>query len=413
MAIVEPGLPFILDANEHEKSISSQLVNHFGKCIYLNYDAFKVSMSVHPLPCYDRPIVDTIYRAEKTSVESFIVYYGVQIIYQDLKNTKCVGLWISHVDLPTLSYIPIVPNKPFRNIKRAPPSLFAPGPVFDMMTTDQPSAMERSRRTDMAARILMEYTLWEYAHRVLESGNGDDSEFDADRVFVIDPLYRYDLESLDGRLIKPSTLYRNDQLIVGSREIAVRLVSYAKNIQRVDPVRVHAYRHYTFLQTIYDRPSDLVSQHQQESVFDFPNHGSISTYIAMRSVDMVSSTIYDLQANQKKALVYGHPDVNMYQPTATTQLGLCMAQCTVTDSYNDAVKIAWQWDRDRINAGWDGVDIDVDTIDDIRSIHIYDQYEKTWRRELINDENRRRIFLIEYSTGLFAALLPLDVHRYI
>lgn len=389
-----------------------QTLNNYGKCVYLHFEDYNISMSVHPQAPFDYPISDKFYSASLEEIRNFFSKYNknededykIKILYQDVKDGKLIGLWIESKPFPYPYYIPLAPSAKLKSIQTADDHFVAPG-----KRTNELSLVEKEHHLKILSTILREYTIAIAAR--------DPENFSIDGSFEIIEEHTYNIEALHHRIdLTDDTIMYNGKLIVSSKEIAKRLYDHALTMKKNDPAGFRKYITHTFIQHDLQNVMDFDIQ---EDVSIFSEEFHIEDFIEMNKTNNTRTIRTSFPAKQKLAEVYGPSQVVKHKRPDGSILGPCILQFVKGDSQINALAVSAIWnDDDGVNVGYNP---SADTRSNVKSIkrilttqHIYDVRTGTWsikpltKKFNVEEHDIRKIaYLAKFDAKQFAALLPV------
>lgn len=215
-------------------------------------------------------------------------------------------------------------------------------------------------------------------------------EFDIDS-FVVDPNHKYDIDSLDKRLI-PDTpvMFRGGKIIVPTKETAVRLISFLKVKLLNNSKGVMSYSTRAIVKDYYKTLNDFRRSPQQ---LIFLNYTSLLRWKIEKFQRETTNTLSSY-LRQDVIEPYFYHNINIENGK------VYLIQNVYGGNLENALGIAEKWNEDRINPGYK-------YITESSGKKGYSVYSEEGKGAVIPGENSKTIKVLEYSDGSYAALLPI------
>lgn len=358
----------------------SQYIDDNGKTRMLRYSN-GVCLMTSPLPPLDLPTSRQIITVPISKAQKFIKAKKLKIISQDGNIDDGIqGFWVESAIIENsgmyYGYIPVEVGPSIKDVQFVPPTM------NDPIRTDDESELQSVNHLRKVAEFLQQYTMFKYSL--------NPEEFDIDS-FVVDPNHKYDIDSLDKRLI-PDTpvMFRGGKIIVPTKETAVRLISFLKVKLLNNSKGVMSYSTRAIVKDYYKTLNDFRRSPQQ---LIFLNYTSLLRWKIEKFQRETTNTLSSY-LRQDVIEPYFYHNINIENGK------VYLIQNVYGGNLENALGIAEKWNEDRINPGYK-------YITESSGKKGYSVYSEEGKGAVIPGENSKTIKVLEYSDGSYAALLPI------
>nr|QBK86209.1 MAG: hypothetical protein LCMAC102_00030 [Marseillevirus LCMAC102] len=358
------------------EDIESQYIDDNGKTRVLNYQS-GVSLMTSPLPPLNVPISKEIREIAQKTALKFIKAKGLQITMQDGNQQKIQGLWVESINSEIYyGYIPIKVSNPLSNIDYTPLTL------NDPLRTGKNSELQKMQHDRKVADYLKQYTLFEYSQ--------NPKKFSEEN-FIVIPDHKYDIETLDKKLIPDNNvMYRDGKLIVLSEDIADRLTAFLQVQLLNDTPGLKNYKDRTVIKDYYRTLSDF---RKSEGQLVFLTRSSLLKWKSEKI----------RIAEQTLIVSYIRPtfvEPYFFRNTNVAKGRLMLIQNVENGSLEKALTVAEKWAKDRVNPGFRV------EIGPAAERVTYTVYTKDGEEEVVKPSGKEEhVSVIKYPNNEYAALL--------
>jgi hypothetical protein len=377
--------PISLNAKLFE-GIISQYIDSNGKARMLTYNN-NISLMTPPFPPFDKEenIEMNIINSKLLDVLDFIKMRNLIITQQYGDNqTKIIkGLWVkskkSNIDGLIYGYIPIVDSKELENINYSSISL------FNLLEVENTSTLNNYRLLRKKAFFLKQYVLYHYSitSKMLTYDN-----------FIVNPNHKYDINSLNKKLILNNpVIYQNGKIIVSTNKTRDNLINFLKISLSVNQEYVMSYANRTIVKNYYEQLSDFRKTSNQ-LIFDsdlglllyfktknnIKYHNKIRKYLEPKELSITPFYYRDYKINNGKIAILQQNDFS---------------------DLNDALRVSEMWGNDRENGM-------------IEFTNYTGSFEKEVNYIVYTNEGKSEIFNpnIENTSNEIYSLLELEKNKY-
>lgn len=358
---------------------AEQYIDNSGKMRMLNF-SFKgkgVSLMIPPSPPVDLPYSSRVYTIKLETALSFIKEHDLTILFQDLKDQKLKGLWVTKDDKDC--YIPVRSSKELENVEIADYSRMRP------LLAPEESLLEKYRKSSKVADFLKKYTLYTYSLNPEAFGR---------KSFIIKPEHEYKIETLNNKLFVEGNdvFYENLKLIVKSKKTRDKLLAYLKVQILNDKQTILNLKNVTTLDEGYKSTRDFIP---------FPNQ------LVFNSSNEIRKWKEELKRLPKINNVSLTPLSNTKEPyfyrLAKTDK-IVIIQNVENGKLETAINVSHKWIKDKINKGFYPFEsTELTSPENVSYIAFTDKTDIKYKKE-----TKEYVPLFFYENGDYAAILNLE-----
>jgi len=298
------------------KNAQSQAIDNNGKVYMFNYNNFSLYVSPCPplpIPINTNPKDINSHNLNKLTKASKIVgtSYDKKALFVDLESFD-------------ESYVPL--EKPLDGYKKISSPLY-------MNIIHQQSDLELMKNNRKIAHYLKEYTLFLYSIN---------DELTEDN-FIIDNNHVYNYKSLGRKFLKnTNVMFKNNKLIVPSKEFIPRLLYYIKKKKINRPQDIQNYKNKIFIQDYYEFISDFEQRSEQ---LIFVGIQDLIYWIEKETNDIAIYEISNI-LDSSREIAYFFEDYTINKGT------LNIIQNVAEGSLKRALYVANFWNKYNLNVGF-------------------------------------------------------------
>lgn len=365
----------------------SQYIDNNGKCRMLTYEG-ELSLMVSPLPPLNLKEDKNIKVVTLRTAQQFIKERNLEIEFQDgNKNDGIKGLWIITKDENSIiyyGYIPVINSPYIKEIEFMHPM------NNDPLRTDSTSDLNTLRTTRKVAEFLKQYTLLTFSLDPKKFGKNS---------FIVIKDYDYDIEKLNKKLFKDNNkiMYKDNKLIVPSKNIRDRLINYLNTQLLNDSLSVENIKNIKSIDSYYQNISDF--QHYDNQLI-FLNKSGLLRWKQSLKNDKSLSVSSLLDFNTKEPYYYKNPRIKNDT--------LMIIQNVKDGNIDRAISLSYKWSNEQINTGYNTPILSSHSNISYVIYTIDGENHKFETEEHDNNNDNFGCSILKYSNNMYASLLFLS-----
>jgi hypothetical protein len=359
-----------------------QVIDIYGKCRGFTFPPFERNPDGGPktlLVGFSRKAVDDIYittspltpifniiavnepkqRPAWNSVRTFIKKYNLTILEQDIDNNRAIGVTIDILGIP-YAYIPFLPTKKLDGIAENKHLGYSISTKNDILQ----KTVENRKIADFLMQLLLyNFSLWymdqqetsRYKKQLakmekLSLGLQQNKKrallmnmvekYLKEKITII-PDHKYKIKNLHRRLTLNNRFFKDDKLVVDSKETADRLGYYLRFMINKNNALVVRYSERIYLENYYTYSADFIHRSSQ---LIFIGGLSISNWIEAQRHEISNQTHTIPHPDIREPFFFTHWALNGGKPV--------IIQNVHNGSINRALSVSANYEKDGINIGY-------------------------------------------------------------